>query len=754
MNQVGKPAEALTDRSVSFLERVGMMLLVAAVACRNLFPSEDAVDGSGTYFIPLSFLVGACLLAERILSDRRPSLVWPAGGWSLLLAGWACSGWHAEYRFPAINLFWEWVSVGILSLYAWHAGAKRGSTVIASLLLTLALMQSLLAGYESLVSIPNLRALYERNDPAVLNAVRELGVERGSKLEESFRNRLYSSEPLGTTGHPNSLAAVLVLAMPLVLLSVRSSFNTPYSRWAGIGGSLLLLTAVVTALLMTKSRSAWIAVVPGVITWWMLRPEGRFDRSWRWIGMGGCLVSLLVASLAGLGILDREILTQAGQSLSYRWEWWQGTLPVIASSVLWGVGAGHFRNHYLMHKLPFSSEEIADPHQFILELWATGGLLVLLAYLGLLIYSLRKGLLPADRPNGDVRIGLSREGWIGLWVAVVLVATLEIGLVPLLARPDEHASLLAIIVAGGTVSMLGWIGVRWKDEHIRPAIVGGVVGLHVHYLAAGGVAFPALMSASLVSLSMIAGSLPPRARMSIAWAGLASFLLAVVSISYAFCFLVPRVERDQLLTRARRMEQRIGQVWSVTDPAVRPELWAQLVPEFRTWTELCREAAGRVPGDREGWDRLAMAESTYLRLLAKLRQPDEEQAFRRAKKAWDQSLELDPRRSISWSKRGALYREVAASGLGKPDDRISWKGSAYEDFLRSAELYPQSAIRHWDLAGVLEEVGNPSDAVSQYREALRLDQTPHEDKRLTRPQRQWAEAYILNHDKESTKPAQ
>ena len=41
----------------------------------------------------------------------------------------------------------------------------------------------------------------------------------------------------------------------------------------------------------------------------------------------------------------------------------------------WGVGPGNFGGPYLKYKLPESSEEILDPHNMFIEVWATAGVL-------------------------------------------------------------------------------------------------------------------------------------------------------------------------------------------------------------------------------------------------------------------------------------------------------------------------------------------------------------------------------------------
>src|SRR4029079_4411509 len=74
------------------------------------------------------------------------------------------------------------------------------------------------------------------------------------------------------------------------------------------------------------------------------------------------------------------------KSLRYRFEYWSSTWQMLQESTrnwLTGVGPGNFRQHYLQFKLPQSSEEIAAPHNLMLDVRANGGLLALAGLAGL-----------------------------------------------------------------------------------------------------------------------------------------------------------------------------------------------------------------------------------------------------------------------------------------------------------------------------------------------------------------------------------
>ena len=69
----------------------------------------------------------------------------------------------------------------------------------------------------------------------------------------------------------------------------------------------------------------------------------------------------------------------------------------------WGVGPGNFAGPYLKYKLPQSSEEILDPHNLFLEVWATGGFWALLALTAALILAFWNVLGPPSEPEENAQ---------------------------------------------------------------------------------------------------------------------------------------------------------------------------------------------------------------------------------------------------------------------------------------------------------------------------------------------------------------
>lgn len=65
------------------------------------------------------------------------------------------------------------------------------------------------------------------------------------------------NRPFATFGHPNFLAAFLIIVLPLAAESIRSAAEE--GRWLQFAGSLMVCILAVVALGLTLSRSAWLA---------------------------------------------------------------------------------------------------------------------------------------------------------------------------------------------------------------------------------------------------------------------------------------------------------------------------------------------------------------------------------------------------------------------------------------------------------------------------------------------------------------
>jgi len=295
-------------------------------------------------------------------------------------------------------------------------------------------------------------------------------------------------------------------------------------------------------LVFTKSRTAAVATVCGLM---LVGYRALRARGWspgRMLVGGGIaaagMVAVAAAALA-LGVWDREVLAEAPKSLGFRWLYWQGTARLIAERPLLGVGLGQFRSEYLRVKLPEASEEIADPHNIVLDAWVNGGLL---AVMGLVLcgFSLIFGATMAKsttEPNASGSWGVVGGGAL----AHALILTLE---------PWNDAVLVLGLAWAAAVAV--WLPLATTGLGRRTALLT----LGIHLLAAGGGGMPAVVLLGLVllaiSVTKVDGDVSREAR-PIAWKRpLLSWGLAILAVFVAALIWRPDAQCRELIAEGDR----------------------------------------------------------------------------------------------------------------------------------------------------------------------------------------------------------
>ena len=520
-------------------------------------------------------------------------------------------------RRTAINLGWEWLSLAVLFLLLRHSyrSSRRPVLVRAVAAIWIALAgygiwqhaiwyPATLQSYEqarsnydearSTASSPNASASAQQ---ALRQATADLtarGVPLSGPSRELFERRLRDSqEPLGFFALANSfagcLSVVVVLLTVLLVQSLLSSasqlpadakLQTSAPVRAGpdrltnrrlirVLAILLPLLLTTTCLILTKSRTAWCGTLAGLFLAAVLSFVGnRASTSFRRgiLIVGGLLVATggLVTAATLTGGLDPNVIREAPKSLKYRLEYWSGSLAVIAEHPLLGVGPGQFRDVYLKHKLPESSEEIADAHQAILDVWSNAGLSALLGLLGVVVFAgfnilkgcrspepgwpgLGRGTSEAPDSANVVQPGHPSQAQsspghpAGPELTGLLAIVLAFGIVlaasfVLEARINSHALTVGIasvacwrllkpvfasigvdashftLPLGGSRETSGE-GTAWLNNQQQPladktlhiALSCGLVALLIHLQGAGGIAMPAVVGL-LLSLALLTES--------------------------------------------------------------------------------------------------------------------------------------------------------------------------------------------------------------------------------------------------------
>ena len=190
-------------------------------------------------------------------------------------------------RRLAINLAWEWAGLGFAYILARNLPRTRAeSSVLAGVLVATAVAVSAYGLFQARVEIPRLQERFRSNPQQVL---REANVPLDPQRIQAFTDRLLgSNESFATFGLANSLAGflvgplVLILAVIIQVLADRRAGGRP---WGQIGLAAFPLLCILTCLMLTKSRSAYIGflVAAAILAWQARRrvPRPAADRGGR-----------------------------------------------------------------------------------------------------------------------------------------------------------------------------------------------------------------------------------------------------------------------------------------------------------------------------------------------------------------------------------------------------------------------------------------------------------------------------------------
>ena len=624
-------------------------------------------------------------------------------------------------RRGAVNVVWEWIGLAGGLFLIRQIGA---TSLPRRLILIFAATMAALAGlgiWQYHVSIPELASRYAElraEEQALLDEAGAINLERlaavrdelatfGAPIDETARirweNRLrHSTEPFATFALANTLAGLLAMALPLLLMRMA----TPRRSWRTfvVAAAMLL---VLYCLILTKSRTAWVGLAAGMvigIVWQLTRvrwqapstlnpqPSTTNTQQARqrslsrlgWLG-GGLLIvaSLGIVIVFMAGGLDREVLSEAPKSLQYRLEYWQGTLALLADDPILGTGPANFRADYMQHRLLGASEAIAAPHNLFLEIWTAGGLLGVLILLGMLGYVAWRMI--QQRQDGfaifrdEPTLGLTACEWGGL-AAFFIVALLYFA---------TGAAMDWRLVAIAPIFLLVAFAGNSKTDSpgLGLGLIAGLVALLVHLLGADGIEFPVVVQSLYLFAIAIDGPATPRTiPRRLAWAPPISF--AALAVGLLMTGLVPVLNSSAHLMRAKSLAAN-GQpgIEPAIDAAAAADPWSLRPLIMRAELETRRALASGGPSDRN-----------------------------RAVNAWNEVLAADP---------GSVFARRQLAGLLLTAARNADNG---ELALKAAGVLEQAARRSptevdiWiELASAWNVVGNREKSAQAARRALFLD---------------------------------
>ncbi|MGB7160372.1 MAG: O-antigen ligase family protein, partial [Tepidisphaeraceae bacterium] len=263
------------------------------------------------------------------------------------------------------------------------------------------------------VDLPDMRRSWEQQKDEIL---KQRGWEPGSFSAIQFERKVLNGEMIGFHVSPNAYAAVLVL---LAVVSAGVAIQRFVHRDEPAWGAAVLGAVIVSIVVIrwTNSRTAmatlvWAAGAFGVLALargWLAHNA----RKVYWACAIACVLGVFAVASHGVyhgGLFEGRF----SNSLHFRWRYWVGAERVFEERPMLGVGWSNFGNFYLAHRLPEASEEVKDPHNFLVrafvELGIVGGAL-LVAWLARMGWELTRPIVPpapADDAPPDPEYSMRR----------------------------------------------------------------------------------------------------------------------------------------------------------------------------------------------------------------------------------------------------------------------------------------------------------------------------------------------------------
>jgi O-antigen ligase len=738
------------------LRRVALGATAALLTARAFWTSEpdltaDAVGGL-VWVLAILAVAGLALAGALAGGNLRFRWSWADAAVIALIGLVGVSAGHAVDRRLAINLAWEWGGLGVAYLLVRNLPRTRGeSTALAGALAATAVAVAVYGLYQVGVELPEVQRKFLANRA---EALRMLQIAPGSAAEKLFENRLLgSNEPFSTFALANSLAGFLVGPL-VVMLSVWWDNLTRREGRGARAGALVLalppLLAVLVCLTLTKSRSAYIglAVALLVLAW----RERRRVRA-RTLALAAAVAALVVVGLVAAGLatgrLDPLVLTQSGKSLRYRQEYWVGAWRAINESrrAFWsGFGPGNFVAPYLRHKLPQASEEIRDPHNFVLEVWSTAGVWAVVALAAAVVLGVGNALRPAAKSEDDEftepppkASKTPPDPWAPPRSPAWLVVSAACGwlAVILLGRIDPITEFERWMVLGGAWVLAAACGLAlWRRRPLDAGALGAAsLAVLVNLSAAGGISIPTVALAlwTLVAVGQnLRDDLPcgrlrgpigrlPAFGLAAVWAAMLGTFAGAVTPSWKADAAIAEAD-EALLARPPDYDRAEAAYYRAIDAdrlSARP--WLGLAAlEYQGWM-----ARGGSFED-ERWKRIPVE---MFKAVSGDRPAD----------SWSRHRERARMTSLLLKQLGDKL---------SPKEATKLRADVVQASRTAALLYPTNAsLRAW-LAEASADIGMFPDALGEGREALRLDRlTPHEDKKLEPAIRQWLESKVPEWEK-------
>jgi O-antigen ligase len=234
---------------------------------------------------------------------------------------------------------------------------------------------------------------------------------------------------ISTLGNPNFASSMLAILTSIAIFSLTiQKFPKLYKILA-----IFVIFNSCTAIILSESRQGILVVFFSIIFF----VSHYFYLNKKKIGITAICISIILSALAIMGMLQKGPLVSLlyKDSVSVRGYYWRAGVEMLKDKPFTGIGVDRYGEYFKQFReagypLKYGFDiNSSNAHNIVIQMFATGGVLVGLTYLLILVYVFRMGLRAAkhaDRDQQKVIIGLL-SAWIG-FQAQSLISIDSIGL--------------------------------------------------------------------------------------------------------------------------------------------------------------------------------------------------------------------------------------------------------------------------------------------------------------------------------------
>jgi O-antigen ligase len=249
-----------------------------------------------------------------------------------------------------------------------------------------------------LIELPEMRKDFEERRTEIF---KERGIEPGTFAARQYENKVLGGDVGCFVTSPNSYAAAIVfMGLAAVGVIIQRAVDRDGAGW--IIAIVLTFPAAAFVLYHTHSRTAALTPFLGLAllaALWFLRDRLAARHTLAYF-TSVALFFLGCTAVIAHGLYHNSLVIQ---TMTFRWYYWTGAARVLAERPILGTGWSNFGYHYLAARTPVATEEVKDPHNFLVrfavELGIIGGLLAIAWMLRLWWEMTRPVLLSTTPPT-------------------------------------------------------------------------------------------------------------------------------------------------------------------------------------------------------------------------------------------------------------------------------------------------------------------------------------------------------------------